>query len=101
MKILLLIACLLLPTITLAANDYDNDYCKDPVELQKWDTLLEENPDSDTVATLHALWIGLCTKVGAHTLTTERANDIFENFRWRLIIDVIEAGAEDPEKESK
>ena len=95
MKIIILIICLLCPILAFAADDYDNGYCKDPVELQKWDTLLAENPDSDTVAAIHALWIGLCTKVGDHTLTTERANQIFEDFRWRLIIETIEAGGEE------
>ena len=66
MKIIILMVCLILPTIAFAIDAYDNGYCKDPVELQKWSNLLAENPDSDTVVTLHALWIGLCTKVVAH-----------------------------------
>jgi len=100
MKILMLLFCLLLPTIAFAADDYDNGYCKDPVELQKWDNLLTENPDSDDIVALHALWIGLCLKVGDHKLTTERANNIFENFKWRLIIETIEAEGDGPEKEA-
>ncbi len=86
-------------TIVFAVDDYDNGYCKDPVELQKWANLLAENPDSDDIVTLHSLWIGLFLNVGNHTLTTERANNIFESFKWGLIMESIEAEEEKPKKE--
>ncbi len=60
-------------------------YCKDPIELQKWADMQEKNPDSDAIAAIHALWIGLCLKVEAHNITTVRANKIFEDFRWGII----------------
>ena len=82
-----------------SADEFDNGYCKDPVELQKWENMLAENPGSDAIPAIHALWIGLCAKVEAHNITTERANDIFEDFRWRLIIESIETEAEKPKKE--
>ena len=47
----------------------------------------------------HALWIGLCLEVEAYALTTERANKIFEDFRWRLIIESIETENEMSEEE--
>jgi hypothetical protein len=47
--------------------------------------MLGENPDSDAIAALHALWIGLCAKVEAHNLTTTRANKIFDDFKWGII----------------
>lgn len=99
MKFAIVLLFLILPLVVNAADDYDNKYCKDPVELQKWSNLLVENPDSDAIVALHSLWVGLCLKVEDHTLTSERANDIFENFRWRLIIESIEAEEEKPEKE--
>lgn len=62
------------------------------VELQKWADMLEKDPNSD------ALWIGLCAKVEAHNITTQRANEIFEDFKWG-IIESIQAEKEKPEKE--
>jgi len=85
MKTLILLIILLLPIFAIASDKYDNGYCKDPVELQKWTDMLEKDPDSDALAAIHALWIGLCAKVEAHNITTERANKIFEDFRWGLI----------------
>jgi len=99
MKIVLLITWLLLSTAAFATEDkYDSRYCKDPVELQKWAIMIDDNPDSDIVAALHGLWIGLCLKVEAHTLTTQRANKIFEDFKWG-IIESIQAERQPPEKE--
>ena len=98
MKIIILLFCLLLPTIAGAVDEYDNGYCKDPVELQKWADMLEKDPDSDALAAIHALWIGLCAKVEAHNLTTVQANKIFEDFRWGLI-ESIQAEKEKSEKE--
>lgn len=41
MKMIILLLCLLPPNLVFASNVYDNDYCKDPVELQKWANLIE------------------------------------------------------------
>ena len=102
MKRTILIFCflagLLWPFFVGATDEYDNDYCKDPVELQKWQKILEGNPNSDIHAALHALWVGLCVQVEMHSLTTERANRIFENFRWG-VIESIQAENEQLEKE--
>ena len=100
MKIMLLTLFLIIPGLVHAGDDYDNGYCKDPVELQKWSDMLEKSPDDDGAAALHALWIGLCIKVEARTLTTERANMIFEDFRWGIIIESIEAEEGKSDKES-
>ena len=88
MKMIILLLCLLLPYLAFASNVYDNDYCKDPVELQKWANLIEKSPDSDAIAALHAMWIGLCVKVEAHNLTTVRANKIFDDLRAALIEEI-------------
>ena len=55
MKSIILIVCLLCPILAGASDEYDNGYCKDPVELQKWSEMLEKNPDSDALAAIHAL----------------------------------------------
>ena len=85
MKMMILVFVLVWPICVAASDEYDNKYCKDPVELQKWATMQEKNPDDDAVAALHALWIGLCVKVEAHNITTQRANKIFEDFQWGVI----------------
>ena len=85
-KMLVICLVLLMPLSVAASVDkYDSSYCKDPEETKKWASILEKNPGSDEVAALHALWIGLCVKVEARNLTTSRANQIFEDFRWGLI----------------
>jgi len=99
MKSIILIICLICPILVGAADEYDNGYCKDPIELQKWANMLEKDPDSDALAAIHALWIGLCAKVEAHNITTQRANKIFEDFKWG-IIESTQAEKVRPEKES-
>jgi hypothetical protein len=99
MKSIILIICLFWPIFVGASDEYDSRYCKDPVELQKWANLLEKDPDSDALAAIHALWVGLCAKVEAHNLTTERANKIFEDFKWG-IIESIKAQEEKSDKEA-
>jgi hypothetical protein len=83
-----LIFCLLL-TIFFpsfgSADEYNTDYCHDPVELKKWEQMLTNDPNSEPLATIHALWIGLCVKVEARQLTTIQANRLFERFRDALI----------------
>lgn len=67
------------------ADEYNTNYCLDPDELYKWNQLLNNNPDSEPIAAIHALWIGLCVKVEMRQLTTTQANLIFERFRAALI----------------
>ena len=67
------------------ASEYNAEYCHDPVELQKWEQMLTNDPDSEPLAAIHALWIGLCVKVEAQQLTTMQANRLFERFRDALI----------------
>ena len=99
MKSIILIIILLLPTLVFAVDEYDNGYCKDPVEIQRWEKLLSENPNSDPLAALHALWIGLCVQVELHNIKLNRAQDIFENFK-RGIIESIQVEEKKPEKEA-
>lgn len=65
--------------------EYDNRYCKDPIELDRWAKLLENNPKSDDLHALHALWMGLCVKVESRQLTVDRANAVFERARGALL----------------
>ena len=99
MKMMLLIVFLLCPIYAGAADPYDSKYCHDPAELQKWANMIEKDPGSDALAAIHALWIGLCAKVEARSITTNRAQTIFEDFKWG-IIDSIKAQEEKPDKEA-
>ena len=78
MKSILLVILLLCPIFVSATDEYDNGYCcKDPAELQKQASLLAENPDSNIVAALHSIWIGLCVKVEAHNHNDPKS---YQNF---------------------
>ena len=99
MRMMILVACLLFPIYAGATDKYDSKYYKDPVELQKWANMLEKDPGSDALAAIHALWIGFCLKVEAHNVTTQRANKIFEDFKWG-IIESTKAEKVMPEKEA-
>lgn len=79
-----LLLVLLLASATVA-SEYNADYCHDPTELQNWQQMLTNDPDSEPLAAIHALWIGLCVKVEARQLTTMQANRLFERFRDALI----------------
>ena len=92
---------MILPALAWSGDrEYNSRYCHDPAELQKWQSIVNKNPDSDPIAAIHALWIGLCAKVEAHTLTTSRANRIFENFRSALL-DQVEQSNEAEQKKEK
>lgn len=89
MKIIFPILFLILFSVSSSnTSEYNADYCHDPAELQKWEKLLTDNPGSEPLAAIHALWIGLCIKVEARQLTTTRANQIFERFRDALINEI-------------
>ena len=94
MKIVLLIILLLVPCFVFAADKYDTKHCKDPEQLRIWSRMLNDNPESDAVDAIHALWVGLCIKVGAKEITTNRANGIFEQFRNSLLDAARETGKE-------
>src|SRR5262249_45604421 len=50
-----------------------------------WETRTGKHPEDMALQTLHALWLGLCTKVQAGELTTAQADEIFESVRRSFI----------------
>ncbi len=65
------------------SNNYDNSYCYDKHELSIWNKYAKSsNPN---IQELHAIFLGLCQKVGNRDLTTEEAQYIFSRARKRLI----------------
>ena len=69
-------------SIALTKN-YDTSYCHDKEDLAVW-SRLSKSPNLK-VQELHALYIGLCTKVEHHDLTTDQAQLIFENAKERIL----------------
>ena len=69
-------------SIALIKN-YDTSYCHDKTELTIWNKLAKSH--NLKVQELHALFLGLCIKVGHHDLTTDQAQLIFENSRKRVL----------------
>ncbi len=65
------------------SNNYDNSYCYDKHELSIW-AKYAKSSNSNTQE-LHALFLGLCKKVGDKDLTTEDAQYIFSRARKRLL----------------
>jgi len=60
-------------------DEYDNSFCKDPKEHERWYKIVSKNKNHDNIQALHALWIGLCVKVETKEIKTNRANDIFNS----------------------
>ena len=61
------------------------NYCHDQRSWKEWDALVEKNPNDMEVQALHALRIGLCTKVDRGQITIEQATEIFESAREAII----------------
>ena len=53
------------------------NYCLKKASWKKWDELIQKYPNDDDIQTLHALRIGLCTKIERGSITFEQANAIF------------------------
>lgn len=70
---------------TKKQDPYNNSYCHDHDEIAKWNKIIDENNKNDTVQALHSLWLGLCAKVEAKELTTNRAQKIFEDAKNSMI----------------
>ena len=68
---------------SLAAES--ENYCLDQESWKEWDAIVEKNPNDNEVQALHALRIGLCTKVDRGGITIEQATEIFESAREAII----------------
>jgi hypothetical protein len=74
---------------TKKQDPYNNKYCHDPAEIERWDNIIKNNVDNDMVQALHSLWLGLCAKVEAKELTANRAQKIFEDAK-NSLLEIIE-----------
>jgi neutral trehalase len=69
---------LLLVSSPLQAHAEEGTYCDDPAVWTDWHEKATKHTGDLDFQTLHALWIGLCTKVRTGTLTEDEANTLFE-----------------------
>ncbi len=53
------------------------NYCLDKESWKEWDELVQKYPNDEDIQILHALRIGLCTKIERGSITFEQANDMF------------------------
>ena len=67
------------------AEDNKVNYCHDPETWTEWEELAKEYPKDIPLQIMHALRIGLCTKIEQGTITYEEAvalmNDMMENLK--------------------
>jgi hypothetical protein len=59
--------------------------CHDVHSWREWDTLVACHSDHQAIQALHALRLGLCTKVDRDELTVDDATVIFETARQALL----------------
>ena len=60
-------------------------YCDDPTVWADWHEKATKHVGNLDFQMLHALWIGLCTKVGNGTLTEDDAEALFARARATLL----------------
>jgi len=82
MKQIFLALILATATPTIAAEQ-PLDYCDE--SWQQWQQLFADNPQDDSIASLYAFRIGLCSMVRSGTIDTGRATKLFEQLRDTVI----------------
>ena len=78
----LLLICLL--PLLAHAEEPEKNYCEDAATWAEWDDVVTKYPNDLGLHALHALRIGLCTKVEHEQLSIGQATTIFENARETL-----------------
>ncbi len=70
--------------ISLTLKAEEKNFCNDPDANLQWESLIQEYPDDMQIHALHALRLGLCSKVDRGVLTVDQAAEIFENMEKAL-----------------
>ena len=73
---LILISALVL-SYSLEFTEEPTNYCLEKESWKEWDELVQKYPNEEDIQILHALRIGLCTKIERGSITFEQANDMF------------------------
>ena len=63
-----------------------DNYCKEPASWEQWNALVAKCPNDLDVQTLHALRIGLCTKIEQGSITLEEAIALFDHAH-RMVVE--------------
>ena len=72
-------------SVSLQLQAPQGTYCDDPAVWRDWHEKATKQADDLDFQTLHALWIGLCTKISTGTLTEDEADTLFERARDTLM----------------
>jgi len=62
------------------SDNYDVSYCTEKKTLETWKKI-SQSTDLRMLQELHAIFLGLCAKVGRHDITTDEANYLFYGIR--------------------
>ena len=85
MRSLAVALLVLMLSFPVFAEDKKVNYCHDPETWTEWEELAKEYPKDIPLQIMHALRIGLCTKIEQGTITYEEAvvlmNDMMENLK--------------------
>jgi hypothetical protein len=85
MKRLLTYLAVLILYVSSPCSGQETNYCHDPQAEAEWLALIAKYPGDYEIQALHALRIGLCTKVDQKMLTVQEATNIFEKARAALL----------------
>jgi len=69
----------------IIAAEQPADYCDDQASWLQWQQLLTDSPQDDSIASLYAFRIGLCSMVRSGMIDTGRATKLFEQLRDTVI----------------
>ena len=87
----ILLALLLATAAPTIAAEPPADYCDDQASWQQWQQLLADNPQDDSIASLYAFRIGLCSMVRSGMIDKGRATRLFEQMRDTVVAGKLEA----------
>jgi hypothetical protein len=76
-KIIVILILLLFLSFPVCAND--QSFCDDTNIWDRFNAMVEKNPNDIPLQILHALKIGLCVKIEANSITTTEAMNLFND----------------------
>ncbi len=82
-------------------NAEEKNYCDDADANMKWEALIKEYPCDMGLHALHALRLGLCSKVGKGDISMDEAKEIFKNVKKAFIDRKLDELLENTKKEGK
>ena len=83
-------ATLMLLCAAFAAQAENENYCQDAQTNAQWQSMLAKDYSKDSMVVLFALRDGLCRLVEAKVITLDRASQLFEIERERVVAEARE-----------